>query len=207
VKLYYHPASPFARKATIAAILLGVEAEAQFVDLFKGEQRTPEFLALNPRGKVPTLVDGDFFLWESNAIVQYLGMKAGETPLYPTDPQSRADLLRWQFFESTSFAPACVIFVYENFLKGLLGRGEPDPVELAKGVEKFDAAATTLEEQLAERPWLLGNTLTLADVSIAPMLMYIEAGKYPMEGYPNIAAWFERFKALPAWAATEPPAA
>jgi glutathione S-transferase len=205
VKLYYHPFSPFARKPLIAAHLLGLKPDTQLVDLFKGEQRSPEFRALNPQGRVPTLVDGDFLLWESNAIVQYLGMQAGDTPLYPADARSRADILRWQFWESTSFAPACVIYVYENVLKAVLGRGAPDPVELAKAEEKFHICARLLDGHLATRPYLLGDALTLADVSVAPVLMHAEAGHYPLDGYPHIAAWFGKIRELPAWIATEPP--
>lgn len=207
MKLYYHPASPFARKPRIAARLLGIELEAQVVDLFSGEGRSPDFLALNPNGKVPTLQDGDFVLWESNAIVQYLAAKAPESTLFPGDARSRADILRWQFWESSSWAPACAVFVDENVLKPMMGRGEPDPVELAKGAEKFHRCAKTLDAHLATRPWLLGDVLTLADVSVAAVMMYAEAGKYPLADYPHIEAWFARIKELPAWKATEPPAA
>jgi glutathione S-transferase len=207
MKLYYHPASPFARKALIAASLLGVELETQVVNLFAGEGQSPEFLRLNPQGKVPTLVDGDFSLWESNAVVQYLAGQTPGSPLLPADAKGRADVLRWQFWESSSFAPACVVYVYENVLKPMLGRGEPDAEELSKGEEKFHRAAKLLDSHLATRPWLVGDTLTLADVSVAPVLMYAEAGKYPLEGYPHITAWFDKIQQLPAWIETTPPAA
>jgi glutathione S-transferase len=206
MKLYYHPASPFARKPRIAAALLGIDLELEFVDLFAGAGQTPEFLKLNPQGKVPTLVDGDFSLWESNAIVQYLAAQAPTSPLWPADPRSRADILRWQFWESTSLAPPCAIYVSENVLKPMLGRGEPDSAELRKGEEKFHRAAKLLDAHLANRPWLVGDTITLADVSVAPMFMYAESAKYPMAGYDHISAWFGKIRQLPAWLATEPAA-
>ncbi|MBS1213485.1 MAG: glutathione S-transferase [Proteobacteria bacterium] len=206
MKLYYHPASPFARKPRLAAALLGIELETEKVDLFAGAGQTPEYLKLNPQGKVPTLVDGDFSLWESNAIVQYLGSKAPVSPLWPDDAQSRADILRWQFWESTSWAPACVVYVYENVLKPILGRGDPDPEELQKGEEKFHRCAKVLNDHLASRPWLVGDSMTLADVSVAPALMYAESGKYPLEGYDHIGVWFDKIQQLPAWASTDPSA-
>jgi glutathione S-transferase len=154
---------------------------------------------------VPTLVDGDFLLWESNAIVQYLGMQAGDTPLFPADARSRADILRWQFWESSSFAPACMILTYENILKAMLGRGAPDPAEVAKGEEKFRTCARLLDGHLAARLWLLGENLTLADISVGVGLMYTEAARMPLKEFPHVAAWFGRIRELPAWIATEPP--
>jgi len=204
MKLYYFPPSPFARKPRIAAQMLGIQLETQKVDVLAGEGQTPEFLKLNPQGKVPTLVDGDFVLWESNAIVQYLASKAGPSALWPEDPRTRGDIARWQFWESTSLAPACVIFVWENLLKEILNLGAPDPVELKKGEERFHRCAKLLDGHLAQHPWLVGDTMTLADVSLAPVLMYSEQAGYSIAGYDHIRHWFDKFQELPAWAATDP---
>jgi glutathione S-transferase len=204
MKLYFHPASLFARKPRIAAEMLGVDLETQMVDIFAGEGQSPDFLLLNPQGKVPTLVDGDFFLWESNAIVQYLAAHAPASPFNPQDVQSRADILRWQFWESTSWAPASIVYIYENLFKPMLGRGKPDPEELKKGDEKFHRCAKVLDGHLANRPWLVGDTMTLADISVAPVLMYANQAKMPWADYLHIAAWFDRIQHLPAWTATAP---
>lgn len=206
MKLYFHPASPFARKALIAARLLGLELETEFVDLFAGKGQAPEFLKLNPHGKVPTLVDGDFSLWESNAIIQYLAAKQGGTPLYPDDVKVRADIARWMFWESSSWSQACMVYVYENVLKPMLGKGEPDPAELAKGDEKFHRYAKVLDGHLTDRDWLVGDGITLADISVAVSLMYAVPGKYPLEDYAHIQRWFAQVEALPAWVDTAPPA-
>lgn len=207
MKLYYHPASPFARKVLIAASLLGIELETEVVDLFAGKGQSPEYLRLNPQGKVPTLVDGGFSLWESNAILQYLAAQKPDSPLLPGDTRSRADILRWQFWESSNWAPACSVYINENVLKPMLGLGEADAGELRKADEKFHRFAKVLDAHLSAHPWLAGDALTLADVSVAPVLMYAEAGKYPLEGYPHIVAWFGKIQQLPAWTATEPPTA
>ena len=207
MKLYVHPASPFARKTLITAHVLGLNLETEFVDLFAGKGQEPEFLKLNPQGKVPTLVDGDFSLWESNAIIQYLAAVQAETALYPNDVQIRADIARWQFWETANWSPACMIYVYENVLKPMLGRGEPDAAELAKGAEKFHRFAKVLDGHLAGRDWLVGDGLTLADIAVSVSLMYAVPGKYPLEDYANIVRWFDQVQTLPAWIATEPPKA
>ncbi|QSA96308.1 glutathione S-transferase family protein [Methylococcus sp. EFPC2] len=206
MKLYYHPASPFARKPRIAAALLGIELETQVVDILAGAGQAPDYLRLNPHGKVPTLVDGDFSLWESNAIVQYLGEKAADTSLFPRDSRSRADILRWQFWESTTWAPPSGVFIYENVLKPLLGQGEADGEEIRKATEKFVRAAKVLDDHLAQHSWLVGDTLTVADTSVAAVLMYAETARYPLDGYEHIHAWFGKIRQLPAWTATEPSA-
>lgn len=207
MKLYCYPPSPYVRKVLLAAALLGIELEIQPLDLFAGESKTPDFLRLNPQGKVPTLVDGDFALWESNAIVQYLAEQAPGSALVPADARGRADVLRWQFWESTTWAPACMAYVYERLLKPKLGRGEIDPDKLQRADEKFHPSAQLLDEHLAARAWLAGDALSLADLSVAPMLMYAEKAQYPLTGYPHLAAWFAKVQQLPAWQATEPAAA
>ena len=95
MKLYGFPPSPNTWKVRAVAHHLGIPLEFSFVDLSKGEQRKPDYLAINPSGRTPTLVDGDFILPESNAIMQYL---AGEKPnsLWPDDARARADITRWQ---------------------------------------------------------------------------------------------------------------
>lgn len=97
MKLYGFPPSPNTRKVQAVAAHIDVPLEFEFVDITKGKQRAPEFLAINPNGRTPVLVDGQFKLWESNAIMQYLaGTK--KNSLWPDDPRTRADISRWQFW-------------------------------------------------------------------------------------------------------------
>ena len=97
MKLYHFP-SPNPQKVRFALLELGLDCEIVPVDLTKGEHRNREFLALNPYGRVPVLIDGDLTLWESHAILAYLGEKAGK--MWPTSAAGRADALRWLFFLS-----------------------------------------------------------------------------------------------------------
>ena len=123
IRLHVFPPSPNAIKVIAAAHHLGIEFEPRIVDLTKGEQQKPEFVALNPNRKMPVLEEDGFVLWESNAIAQYLAAKKPEGCLLPTDPRSRADVTRWQFWDSAHWDPACATLVFERLVKKLFGRG------------------------------------------------------------------------------------
>src|SRR4051794_28832239 len=99
MKLYFHPGSSNARKARITAALLNIDLELELVDVFTGAHKKPEYLAINPNGMLPTLNDGGFVLWESNAISQYLTSKKSNPDLFPSDPKVRADVSRWQCWD------------------------------------------------------------------------------------------------------------
>src|ERR1700751_6128624 len=102
--------SATARAATMAALQLKAPGELGLVNLQKGDQHLQEFLNMNPNHRVPVLEDGDFHLWESRAIMQYLADKTPGQTLYPTDPKGRADVNRWRFWSASHFAPAIGIF-------------------------------------------------------------------------------------------------
>lgn len=110
-----------------------------------GAQRKPDYLRINPNGLTPTLVDGDFVLWESNAIMQYLAAQKPGNDLWPEDDEKRADITRWQCWDLAHWAPACATQLYEKIVKEVLGLGEPDMKEVKKGEEKFHCFAAVLD--------------------------------------------------------------
>ena len=132
MKLYGFSASPRTWKVRAVAAHLGIPLEYQQLDAFKGENRTPQYLALNPAGRTPTLVDGDFVLWESDAILQYLASKTPNT-LWPDDPRTRADIMRWQNWQSAHWgSDACVPLTFQNLVKGIFGLGAPDAAVVSR---------------------------------------------------------------------------
>src|ERR1041384_2655340 len=143
MKLYGFPASPNTWKVRAAAHQIGVPLELEIVDLTTGAQRKPEYLALNPTGRTPTLVDGDFKLGESCAIMQYLGSKT-KTPLWPDDAKKRADIMRWQSWHLQHWSRGTTPFVFENLVKAVLKIGEPDQKVLAQAAEVFHQDAAVL---------------------------------------------------------------
>ncbi len=203
MKLYYFPASPNSRKAHAVAIQLDLLLDLRLVDLQKGEQRTPEFMQLNPTGRTPVLQDGEFVLWESTAIMQYLASQISNS-LWPENVQSRADIMRWQSWQLAHWQAACQPLQFERVVKQILQLGDPDPQIVEQATQRFHQEATVLNQHLAERTYLVNETLTLADFSVASDLTYAEPGQFPLELYPHIQAWYARIEQLPAWQQTNP---
>jgi len=202
MRLYHHPMSANSRRAVMTALHLEVKVEKVLVDLAKREQRTPEFLRLNPNGHVPVLDDGGFVLWESNAIMQYLADKTPGQTVYPQELQARADVNRWLFWSAHHWAPSISILGWENFVKQLIGQGPPDPVMVKRGDGLVTELAGILDAHLADKSWVAQGKLTLADLAVAAPLMAIVPAKLPVAGYPHLLAWFERVQALDAWKKT-----
>jgi glutathione S-transferase len=204
MKLYYHPASVPSRRTRLAAALLGIDLELQLVDVLAGAHRKPDYLAINPNGMVPTLDDDGFVLWESCAIQQYLAAKAPD--LFPSDPKARADVSRWQCWDLAHWTRVTQTLVFERMFKKLIGMGEPDLAAIERGTKDFHRFAAVLDGHLAGRNYLVGNRVTLADLSVAVGLTYAVPAGIPVGGYQNIQRWFASIEALDAWKSTAPPA-
>lgn len=199
MRLHVFPASPNAMKVLALAYHLELPFEEVFVNLSAGEQKKPGFLALNPNGRMPVLEDGDFVLWESNAILEYLADTNPQAGLLPQDPQGRANVLRWLFWQSAHMGPAVTIVMYERVVKRFLGVGAPDEARVVEGLAQFSTFAAVLEQQLAKHGYVAGDRLTVADFSLASLLaMHAQAG-IPLDEFPHVKAWFERFAELPGW--------
>jgi glutathione S-transferase len=190
--------------AAVIAHLRLTDVEHALVRLHKGEHRHPDYLAINPMGKVPALRDGDLLLWESNAICQYLADRIGDTPFFPADPKIRASIARWSLWEAGTWSPVVDIFTNENVRKPMLGMGTADPARLADAEKLFPPLAGLLNDQLAERKFLLGDDVTLADFIIGGAATYVDRGRIPIDDYPNVKAWWERLNAMEAWSTTMP---
>jgi glutathione S-transferase len=182
-----------------AANHLGIAFEPVLVDFSKGGTRTPEFTALNPNMRMPVLEDGDFVLWESNAIVQYLASLKPEAGLVPDNTKAKLAVEKWQFWDSAHWDPACAIFAFENYVKKLFGRGEPSETELARGNELFARLAPVLESQLQKHRYVAGETMTVADLSLGAMNYIAEQAKFPLEPYRAIQRWTADLKSLSSW--------
>ncbi len=204
MKLYGFPPSPNTWKVRAVAAHLGQGLDLEFVDLTKGQSHTPEFLKINPTGRTPVLVDGDFTLWESNAIMQYLASKKPSS-LWPDDARTRADIARWMSWQLAHWSKeGCEPLLFQRLVKQILNMGPPDEAIVAKGLECFNREASVLDAHLAKQPYLVGNDITLADFSVAAPLFCAERADLPLAPYANMRNWFGRVSALPAWRQAAP---
>jgi len=203
IELYVFPPSPRAFKVMAVANHLGIETTLHFIDLINGDQKAPEYAALNPNMRMPTLKDGDYVLWESGAIAQYLAGKKPESGLLPTDGRGRLDVTRWQFWDIAHWDPACAVYLFENLVKpNILKSGEPDQAAIAKGAEAFHRNAKVLDDHLRGRKFVTGERLTLADFFLGSCLHYADKARFPLESYGEIKRWYGTLSALPAWQKT-----
>jgi glutathione S-transferase len=203
IELYALPPSPRAFKAIAVANHLGLDITIRPLDFSKGEHRAPEYAALNPNMMMPTLKDGGYVMWESNAIMQYLAGRKPQVGLLPSDERGRLDVTRWQFWDLAHWDPAIETLLLENFVKPyLLGVSERDEPAIAKAVERFHRAAGVLDGQLKGEKYVTGDALTLADFSLGSPLHYAAQGRFPLEPYAEIRRWHAGLMALPAWQKT-----
>jgi glutathione S-transferase len=160
---------------------------------------SPELLKINPNGMIPVLQDGDFYLYESDAILIYLAEKKGETPLYPKDIKTRALVHRWMFWTLGHFDPAISPILWESLFKERFTGQAGDPKLLSEATEAFRPIAQILNDALAHQDYLVGSSITLADYSVAGMLMYRDAARIPIAEFPHADRWLKRIEASEPW--------
>jgi glutathione S-transferase len=192
-------------KIRFALAEIGAPYEFKPVDLGKGESRTADFIRINPHGKVPVLVDGDFALPESDAVLWYLGEKYPDARLLPrfdgsiATLQARAQILRFLAIASTAFYPA-----YSDWWNASNSEdpAKRNPAAADAALAKVTRALGVLEKTLASSEHLVGS-FSLADVSIASILFSLKRRMPtdPIAGHERVGAWYQRVAARPAFQA------
>jgi len=177
--------TPNNRKVESFIAHFDLPVEIRQVDFKHKEHQTPGFLELNPMGKVPVLVDGDFSLWESNAILVYLAKKFPETNALPEGDQARAEVDRWLHWQSCHLMP---------FMGSLKTGAETDP-------NAVKPLFSVLEKQLDGRDYILGE-LSVADFAVAAYLMTKMGASLDYSEHPNVQAWRTRMENLKGFQAT-----
>ena len=201
MKLYLSPISPNSRKVSAVQAHLGLECDVQIVDLSNEDNRAPRYLAVNPNGMVPTMIDDGFTLWESNAIMAYMCSKV-DTELWP-DGNARYDVLRWMNWELAHWGRWLTIYGFEMF-RDKFGMGEVDEKALAAAGAAIARFGKVLDDHLSRRTFLVGDALTIADFAVASHLAYRIPAKYPLDSFKHILAWEARLAEVPAWRDTTP---
>ncbi len=164
------------------------------VDILKGESRTPEFLRLNPNGRVPLLVRPDGrTLAESNAMLVHLGEG---TEWIPSDAYLRAKMYEWLFFEQYSHEPYVATV---RFWVRYAGKAEEKKHELPERTARGYAALGVMEKALSAAPFLVGERPTLADITLYAYTHVAPEGGFSLDDYPAIRRWLDRVPTLPGF--------
>jgi glutathione S-transferase len=211
VEIYWGSGSPYAWRVLLAAELKRIPYESKLLEFSKGDLKKPEYLALNPRGKVPVIRDGDVVLAESMAILAYLDRKVPEPPLFGRTPEETGRI--W-----------AQVFEFESYLREPLGTVSRWIFSDKPRTAEVDDARTKVAEEIGRfnervaRGWLVGDSPTAADLVWFPPLRTLvrggvraearvtELGLFPLaDVYPHIGAWMARIEALPGYDRTFPP--
>jgi len=199
MKIYGDGRSGNCYKLQLLMSLLGRDYQWVPINILAGETQTDAFKKLNPNGKIPLLVtdEGDT-LNESNAILNYL---AEGSPLLPQDPWQRARVLQWQFFEQYSHEPYIAVARYINLYLGLPDQRKDEYQAKQAGGHQ---ALKVMEQQLQNSPFLCGDQVTIADLSLYAYTHVAHEGGFDLNSYPAIRRWLVRIEQLPGYVPMRP---
>lgn len=192
LKIYGSDLSGPANKVRFVANYLGLNYDYIVVKLREGEQYRPDFLKINPIGKIPAIDDGGFCLFESNAICRYLADK-NNSPIYPRGLKERAIVDQWLDFGSMHVAAAVSKVVY-NRIFAPIRKIEADERSIKEGLEFLARFLPVVDRQLADKKFLLGDAITLADFNMLAGLDPVEAAQIDISGYTNVCRWRKELK-------------
>ncbi|PRY06663.1 glutathione S-transferase family protein [Paraburkholderia sp. BL25I1N1] len=193
IRLYTTLLSGHGHRVKLFLTLLDLPFEVVELDMKAGDNRKPDYLALNPFGQVPTIQDGDITLSDSNAILVYLAKRYGDASWLPDDPLAAAAVQRWLSLAAGQIAYGpCTARLVTVFRA-------PHDHETAKklAVKLFDV----LDRELADKPFAAGNRVTIADIAAHTYIAHAPEGGVSLDPYPNIRAWLRRVEALPRFVA------
>ena len=193
--LHEDPSSGNCYKVRLTAAHVGLPLETRAYDIMKGETRTEEFLAnVNPNGRIPVLQVGDRLIPESNAACFYL---ADGSSLVPADRFDRADMLRWMFFEQYNHEPNIATVRYWLRFVGLEALSGLQREQIGIKRKAGNEALKLMDEHLAGREWLVGDSITLADICLFAYTHVADEADFDLNLYPGIIAWMERIMLHP----------
>jgi glutathione S-transferase len=193
IKLYGHEISGNSYKVQLMLSLLNLDYEWIKVDLLSGEHKKPEYLALNPFGQVPLLIDDSTHLPDAQAILVYLARRYGGESWLPIAPLPMAQVIRWLSTAAgeVNQGPASARLYH------LFGAGTN--VNIDRATEKSEFILSQLEQHLSQRTWLEFEQPTIADVAVFPYVALARDGKINLDAYPAVLAWVDRVKQLPGY--------
>lgn len=199
LKLHYHPLSTFARRVRIVLQEKSIPVELVEVDMGNKAHRAPEYLALNPYGRVPTLEEDGFVLYESTSILEYLEMTHPTPPLVPSDPKGRALVsMHMRLCDLQMTRQAGIIIFPKRFLPN--DRWDEKAMERAK--QEIEAHLAIVERTLGANEWMVAGAYSLVEVAYTPFVEFLPLMEITPP--PAVAGWVERMLARPSAQQTQP---
>jgi len=174
----------------------GVPYDLTFIDFAKKEQKAPDYMKLNPNGRIPTIIDrsnNDFAVFESGAILWYLAEKYGL--FLPDEPNARSETLQWLMFQMSGIGPMMGQAMY--FQRIAAPNGEKNPFAIKRYVDESRRLLEVLNVRLAGREWLAADEYTIADMATYPWVRAYVWAKTDVDGLDHLQAWFKRLDARP----------
>jgi glutathione S-transferase len=201
LKLHYHPLSTYSRRVRIACLEKGIDIQLVELDMAKGAHRAPDYLRLNPYGRVPTLEEDGFVLYESTAILEYLEATHPTPALVPNDPRGRALVTMHVKLCDIQLARQTGIII---FPKRFLPKERWDEAAMAQAKKEIEKHLAIVERQIADREWMVGGRYSLVEVCYTPFVQFFPLMEITPP--PAVAAWTARMLARPSARETEPAA-
>jgi glutathione S-transferase len=198
LKLFHNPLSPNSRRVWIA--MLEKELTFELITLnLDGDQFAPEFMAINPFHHIPALVDDDFSMVESQAILDYLEAKYPTHSLLPKDPKTLGIVQMVRMATINELAPAMSPLVSQ-----MMGLGTPEAEKLEQAKQKLAVVLQFFDRLLVDRTYFGGEQLSLADITAGVSIPWLPKLGIPINGYENLQSWCDRLQSRPTWQATQP---
>jgi len=193
-KLYYTPLSGHSYKVRLLLSFLDITYESGILDFNKGDNKTADYLQINPLGQVPVWIDGDVNIHDSQAILVYLAQHYQDTDwTLPSDAESLAKIVQWLSVAANEIThgPTAVRHYW---------RKQPSTVNIELAMTRAHAILNLMNTHLASRNWLELDRPTIADIACFPYVSLLQEGGWlSLEDYPNVQAWIARFKQLPRY--------
>jgi glutathione S-transferase len=196
IELHGFPMSPNTKRARMGLEEAGVSYTFLDVDLMAGAHKQPAYMELNPTARVPALVDGDYKLWESNAILEYVAELAKDKRLGPETPKERGDIAKWMFMGAAHMSPN-IARIFAHTIR--LPEDKRIPQLVAEGRAEVDRCLAPLDAALAGKTWLVGDRITIADISLAPPLTAAGMLQIDLSRFPSVTSWLARITARDTW--------
>ena len=214
IELYWGSGSPFAWRVMLTLEVKKLPYQSSLLEFSKQQHKAPAYLELNPRGKVPTLKDGDFVVYESIAIMAYLDRKYPEPPIFGRTAEEAGAIWRMVCEAESYLAPAGDKIIRPMFF----GKGLDQVEQIQEAAESVRRELKSIDARLRQSPWLVNEQISAADIAVFPLIQLLlraaskeaaapfHLGWIPLsETYPKIAKWVQRIEALPGYDRTYPP--